>query len=130
VTEELRFLCLASSRTANSGSFSIMRLTRFYKEGEMEPLEITWRRALSVYWLLAWRMFIGSVLIGFILGFLTGTVGFAIGLSPEVRNRIVLVVVPLPAIWWGVFVVKMALRKHYSDFRIVLVASVRPEKEW
>lgn len=88
-------------------------------------LEITWNRAIRVWWSYLWRnliaivvaMIIGMIL-GFIIGFIMGAMGFPI-------LAIQIVTAPLGfVIGLGISVVpmKMILGKDFGEFRLVLLA--------
>ncbi|MBM3163594.1 MAG: hypothetical protein FJZ79_09890 [Chlorobi bacterium] len=88
-------------------------------------LEITWKRAVRVWWSYLWRnltaivvaMIIGMI-FGFIIGFIMGAMGFPI-------LTIQLVTAPLGfVIGLGISIVpmKMILGKDFGEFRLVLLA--------
>jgi hypothetical protein len=95
----------------------------------MDNLEITWERAIGIWWLIIWRMILGSIVLGiifgFVAGFMIGLIGTALGLphdSVASFNRFVVILVgSLTNIVWGITVVRMALRKQYTGFRLALV---------
>jgi hypothetical protein len=89
--------------------------------GAMQELEITWPRILRIWWLMVWRGLIGGVVLGFIIGFVIGFIGAMLGF-PE--KEIIIFNVILGLLWgfaWAMVVTRMALRKRYADFRLVLV---------
>jgi multisubunit Na+/H+ antiporter MnhE subunit len=75
----------------------------------MQTVELTWRRVLSVWWLIAWRASLGGAIIGFIVGFIIGAVGAVVGLPTETRTMVSLPIFVLLGLYWGVVVVKLAL---------------------
>jgi hypothetical protein len=86
----------------------------------MQDVEPGWERIFSVCWLLIWRGVLGGAAIGFVLGLIVNMVlglGFGVVLG-STANLAMGAVTSL--IWWP-FVVRMALRKSYRAFRIVLV---------
>jgi len=87
----------------------------------MQEMEITWRRSMSVWWLIAWRGVVGGTVIGGILGFIIGLVGAIVGWPLETISTAASAVGALSGIVWSTFVVRMALRKKYGDFRLALV---------
>ena len=89
--------------------------------GKMQELEISIGRLARIYWLFAWRSFLGSVLIGFVLGFIIGLVLSALGGTADRIRTISAGVGLVGGLIWSIVCLKMALRKKYSDFRIVLV---------
>jgi len=88
----------------------------------MQELEVTWGRVASVWWLLAWRGVLGGLLIGAAVGFVIGLVGFFAGLSLEAINLLSTVAGAAVGLLWALVVVRMALKKQYGEFRLVLVA--------
>jgi hypothetical protein len=87
----------------------------------MQELEPTWGRALRVWWLIFWRGVVGGALLGGLVG---GIFGFAVAilkLPPEVIVTYSPLLGAAVALPWIILVVRMALRKKYSDFRIALV---------
>jgi hypothetical protein len=88
----------------------------------MGTQEVTWRRVLAVWWLIVWRALLGGAALGFIAGFLVGFIGLLAGLPQDVRLIISGVLGALASLIWGIIVLRMALRKTYADFRIVLIA--------
>ncbi|MBX9844794.1 MAG: hypothetical protein K2Z80_23595 [Xanthobacteraceae bacterium] len=88
----------------------------------MPELEATWRRVISVWWLLFWRGMLGSILLGAVAGFI---VGFGAGILKIPFDPIYTGVLgAIIGLAWILVVVRMALRKHYQDFRIVLAPRV------
>jgi hypothetical protein len=92
----------------------------------MQELEVTFGRALSVWWLLLWRGFLGAFVLSFIVGFVFGLVYGILGriygwpVGGAIGGGILGAV---SSALWGILVVRMALNKRYSEFRIVLVAN-------
>ena len=94
-------------------------------------LEITKRRLLSIWWLIIWRGLVIGVLIGMVVGAIVGfIVGVAMAMTmhpldmAQVQQtaRIASLIVCIPlGIVWHLFVLRMALKKRYKDFRIVLM---------
>ena len=98
----------------------------------MEKLDLTWKRLAAVWWLMLWRGMLGGVLLGMVVG---AIVGFLAGITAQLVFHVPLdiatyqrigqvssltVCIPL-GIVWGLVIVRMALRKKYGDFEIVLV---------
>jgi hypothetical protein len=84
-------------------------------------LEVTWGRAIKVWWSIVWR----AVLFGAIAGFVAGAVAGALLGAAGVAGQTIASVgawlgfgVSLPV---GIWVVRSVLRKSWSDFRIVLL---------
>lgn len=87
---------------------------------EMQDVEPGWDKVLRIAWLLTWRGLFGGLVIGFVLGYAIDLgLGFALG---QVLDRTAGAVMKLLVLllWWP-FVVRMALKKRYLDFRIVLI---------
>jgi len=87
----------------------------------MQELEPTWQRALSVWWLIAWRAGLGSLAMGAAAGFILGFIGAIVGVPRDVSSVGAGLLGFVIAIVWGVIVVRMALRKKYGEFRIALI---------
>jgi ABC-type uncharacterized transport system permease subunit len=88
-------------------------------------LDVTWGRAVRVWWAHAWRSLV-AVLVAMVIGAVVGGIlGFAMGImGAEVRTiRIVAGTIGF-AIGLGVSVVpmKMILGKEFREFRLVLMA--------
>ena len=86
----------------------------------MQDVEPGWDKVLRIVWLLTWRGLAGGLIIGFLLGLVINIglgVGLGVVLSTNVNAALGLVVM---LVWWP-FVVRMALKKRYGDFRIVLI---------
>ena len=87
-------------------------------------LEITWPRALRVWWSYLWRNLIAIIvamilggIVGFILRFLLGMLGVS-------AKTIQLITTPIGAVIGlgvSVFPMKMILGKNFGKFRLVLV---------
>jgi len=87
----------------------------------MEEIDMSWRRVVSVWWLILWRSVLGGGVIGAIVG---GLVGFIMGLLHYPMDQLVLAVriVVLPfALAWGVFILRTAFKKRYSGFRLAVI---------
>lgn len=106
----------------------------------MQELEITWPRVLSVWWLVAWRTWLGALILGIVVGGglgalaamvvgLVGSPGAAPGeleaTAAYVGDTVGAVSATLAGLVWGLCVVRMALRKRYRDFRLALVPEPR-----
>ncbi|MDA0701911.1 MAG: hypothetical protein O3A96_01550 [Proteobacteria bacterium] len=96
----------------------------------MQELEATWKRVITIGWLIVWRGSLGGLAIGFAIGFVVGFIfGFiegppaTSGRSPETVSLIIsALTVPAVLAWW-LLVVLMALRKRYKGFRLALVST-------
>ena len=87
----------------------------------MQELEPTWQRALSVWWLLAWRGTVGAVLLMALVGAVFGFVDGVTGVSMASLRDVIVTLAVLVSLVWAILVVRMALRKQYGKFRIALV---------
>ena len=88
----------------------------------MQEREITWKRVASVWWLIAWRGLLGGWILAVALAFLIGEAGGRLGFDFPTVAAIATTLSWLAGLAWGFFVVKMALKKKYGDFRLALVA--------
>jgi hypothetical protein len=94
-------------------------------------LEITWSRAVRVWWSYLWRNLIAIVvglLVGMIIG---GVIGLILGAMGVSVRTIQIVVAPIGfVVGLALFVVplKMILGKDFGEFRLVLLAK-QPQAE-
>lgn len=90
----------------------------------MEKLDITWKRAIKVWWALLWRGILFTLLITFPIGIVIGVIAASMGEVEHVRiyGRLVGMILGIPI---GIWVVKIVLNKQFSDFQIVLLPSNR-----
>jgi len=99
----------------------------------MQELEATWRRLAAIWWLMLWRGAIGGFLLGSVVGLIVGGIAGVVAAGVfripfdqatyEQIGRISALVVTMPlGLLWGLFVLRMAVRKKYRGFRIVLIA--------
>jgi hypothetical protein len=96
-------------------------------------LEVTWKRAIAVWWALCWRgilfaigsAFAGGVIggiIGFVVGFVCGTLGIPNETSLVIIKTLIFPVGLVAGIFVAAFVVRLVLRKkNFGDFRIALI---------
>ncbi|MGC9966702.1 MAG: hypothetical protein ABSE08_14960 [Syntrophobacteraceae bacterium] len=86
----------------------------------MEELEVTWERALTVWWSVAWRSglfgFLAALAIGLVITFFGG----ALHLNPQFIQRLLRLVGIVVGAGAAVWSVKHVLAKKFKDFRIVL----------
>ena len=87
----------------------------------MPELEKTWKRILSVWWLVLWRGFVGGLLLGVLVGVIVGGTGILLGWGSDVGTRLSGILGSAAGILWSVAVTRMALRKNYRGFRIALL---------
>jgi len=88
----------------------------------MNELEVTWGRALRVWWSIMWRALLFCFIAGFIAGFIVGFIGGMSGLDPKSIQLYAGIAGAAVGIPIGIWVVKTVLGKKYSEFRIALVA--------
>jgi hypothetical protein len=86
----------------------------------MQQVDLTWPRVVSVWWLIVWRGAVGALVLGAAAGFVIGIVGFFLGISEQVPIISGLAGALISIAWW-IIVIRMALKKEYKDFDIVLV---------
>lgn len=92
-------------------------------------LEITWGRAVRIWWSYLWRnliaivaaMLIGMV-VGAIIGFILGSMGFPLRVIQIIVAPFGLVI----GLAISVVPLKMILGKDFGEFRLVLLAKQQP----
>ena len=89
----------------------------------MQDLEPTWKRALSIWWLITWRGFVGFLVLVLAIALLVDSLAIFIG-GKETLSVIGAIGVWVLSVIWGLVVVRMALRKHYRHFRVALIGNV------
>jgi ABC-type uncharacterized transport system permease subunit len=94
-------------------------------------LEITWSRAVRVWWSYLWRNLI-AIVVGLLIGMLIGAViGFILGAMGVSLRTIQIVVAPIGFVLGlaiSVVPLKMILGKDFGEFRLVLLAK-QPQVE-
>ena len=92
---------------------------------EVEFVEVTRTRALKILWSLTWRVGGLSSLAGLLVGIISAIVSVLARVDPETGLRLTLLVSGIVALIVGPFVspvvMRMLLKKRFSDFRIVLI---------
>ncbi len=89
----------------------------------MEELEVTWLRSIKVWWSITWRVVIYSLALGFIVSMPLGLAAAALELDVSLARWLTQTAGMLCGFFIAVWVIKIVLGKHYSDFRIILVPS-------
>lgn len=85
-------------------------------------VELTPRRLLSIFWLFLWRGLAGAVALGASIGFVLGLgIALAIGRHELWAPTFIGSISAAAGFVWQVYAMRMALRKRYKDFRIVLI---------
>ncbi len=87
--------------------------------GELEP---SWGKTIAIWWLIAWRNVVGSLVIGVVIGAMFGVAAYFAGVPVAMMLLPIRVVAVVAAGIWTAVVIRMALRKKYRGFRIALVA--------
>ena len=89
---------------------------------EVEFVEVTWTRAVKVFWGFSWRAFLILLLAWLAIGTISAILFVVVG-DPETAETVrtigkfVALIMYFPV---GVFVTKIILQTRFSDFRIVL----------
>jgi len=83
-------------------------------------LEVTWARALKIWWSYAWRCLLFSLAAAFALGFVGGLLLALVGLA-ELGPIVGRVLGNLAGIMVSIIVLKVVLQKRFQDFTIKLV---------
>ena len=98
----------------------------------MVELDVTWTRVFAVYWLCLWRSlvvnFLIAVVIGLPIGLITNKIYFESGGTDFLTAKRLALLFTLPitmplGFCWVMNVFRMALKKKYHDFRIVLISN-------
>jgi hypothetical protein len=96
---------------------------RTAKEERME-LEVTWNRAVFVWWAYLWRnmvALVGAMLVAVIVGAAGGAVLGILGVPPRTIQEIMLPIGIAIGLLASIVPVKMVLGKDFGEFRVVLV---------
>jgi hypothetical protein len=95
----------------------------------MGELEVTWKRAIRIWWLIAWRTLVGTFVSFSIIGAAVAYIVYLIfAPSPghptavSISRIFGLSIGFALSIFWAIVVVRMAFKKNYGDFRLVLVS--------
>ena len=92
-------------------------------------LEVTWNRAIRVWWAYAWRNLIGvliSMIAGLIIGFMVGGIMRMMGFPPLATQIVIGILSGLCGLAISVVPMKLILGKEFRDFRLVLISKVPP----
>ncbi len=87
-------------------------------------LEVTWVRAIKVWWAYAWRNFLAiivSVVVATILGFIAGLVMGAAGANPSTIKAVTFPLGFIAGVAVSIIPIKMILGKNFGEFKLVLV---------
>lgn len=88
---------------------------------QMNELQPTLGRLISVWWLLTWRSGVGAVLLGAVAGFIIGFVGAMAGVSSQSTQVMATLAGAALGLMWAIYVLRTAFNKRFGDFRIALV---------
>ncbi len=92
---------------------------------EVEFVEVTRTRASKVLWSLTWRIGGFSILAGSLVGMISASVLALARVDPETGLRLTVLASGIVALFLGPVVgpvvMRMVIRKRFSDFRIVLI---------
>lgn len=94
-------------------------------------LEVTWKRALRVWWSYIWRSLIAiilglvvAIIVGVFLGLIMGVMGSSEQLTSYVSNGFGFLI----GLATSIIPIKLILNKSFGEFRLVLVRA-EPEEE-
>ena len=88
----------------------------------MQPLKVTWLRAMKIWWSLAWRSVLYGSIAAFVAGLAVGSLSNVLGHEhlTNIYTQSAGLLVGIPV---GILVVKMVLSKEFRDYRIVIMPS-------
>jgi hypothetical protein len=96
------------------------------QEGGSEcGVDVTWGRAAKVWWSLIWRAMIVGGIAGGLIGGGTEFIVQTTGVSRQLIMMLKYLAGFILTILFGILIVRVVLRKSWSDFRIVLVPKNR-----
>jgi ABC-type phosphate/phosphonate transport system permease subunit len=94
-------------------------------QGETMELEVTWGRAVKVWWAYLWRNLLAIVammVLGTALGFVIGLALGALGLSASTTRVIAAAFGAVLGLALSVIPIKLILGKDFGSFRLVLMS--------
>lgn len=89
-------------------------------------MEVTWGRAIKVWWAYAWRNFIAiiaSVIAGAILGFIAGFVLGAAGAAPSTIKAVTFPLGVIAGLAFSIIPMKLILGKNFGEFKLALISA-------
>ena len=89
---------------------------------EVEFVQVTWMHAFKVWWSLLWRGLLFSFLAAVGLGFILGFFMELLKVEPEIIKTVCVTAGYIVSVPIGIAVTKLVLKKHYSDFKLALIA--------
>jgi hypothetical protein len=76
---------------------------------------------ISVWWLIVWRTIVGGLILIIIAAVILTLIGGGIDLPLSTGRVVARIIGALIATLWLMPVVRMALRKHYGEFRLAVI---------
>lgn len=89
-------------------------------------LEITWSRALRIWWAFLWRNLIaivGAVFLGALIGGILGAIMGAAGASAHTIRTVTTLIGGIVGLGISVIPIKLILGRSYGEFRLVLLST-------
>lgn len=89
-------------------------------------LEVTWKRAMRIWWAFTWRNFIGLVfatVTGAITGALVGVSSSLFEIPNKDSTAEAMILGFLIGIFFSVLAMKMTIGKQYGNYRLVLISN-------
>jgi hypothetical protein len=86
----------------------------------MSEVELTLERILAIWWSFMWRTVLGSMVIGFMLGFIGGVIVGGMG-HPQLGATVGALLGWLGSIPVSIWALRAALARKYGDLRLALV---------
>jgi high-affinity Fe2+/Pb2+ permease len=87
----------------------------------MEGLEVTWERALTVWWSVTWRSALLGLAAGFGIGIAIAVFGGMLNLNPRFVSRLVRLAGVISGLSSAIWALKHVLVMKFRDFKIVLL---------
>jgi len=84
-------------------------------------LEVSWGRAIKVWWSITWRTLLFGMLIGFVVGVVAGIAGAAAGVPDNQVQGISSMFGVIIGVFISIWAVRKALTRSFSEFRVVLL---------
>lgn len=94
-------------------------------------LDVTWKRAIRVWWAYLWRSLIAVIVASVLAGIVGGIIGFIMSMMGADRESIPIFVMPigmLIGILISIVPIKLILGKDFGEFRLVLIQSAPDNK--
>jgi hypothetical protein len=85
-------------------------------------LEVTWGRAIRIWWSLIWRGVLYGGIAGLVAGFITVEIGIALPGPQGPMDTWATVARVVVGISVGMWVVKRVMKLRYSRFRVALLS--------